>query len=394
MKKLVLTFFVLIVCLSVIAAEPALRYVDAQNFRIINKGWNNTSTPYQRLPLYMKDSCRANQWTQYTYSAGIGIRFATNSCHIGARYHISRDNVMNHMAPSGIKGTDLYRLDENNRWHYVNTGRPVKDSVQKITYLTASDTLMHEYLIYLPLYDGIDWMEIGVDSNAVITLPQVDNPRTGHKIVAYGSSIQQGGCASRTGMVFSNMVQRDMNIEVVNLATSGEGRMDINIARLMATIENVDCFVIDPLGNCTYQMCDTLTFDFFDAFMKGHPNTPVVMVEFAEPSKNIFAPSFTGKSSKNKLWHERFEQLRERYPNLYYLSEEGLTGRDSEGTVDGVHMTDYGFRAYADSLENVLNDILVKPIAAACTGKGNISCKKHQEKGKGMAENKKKKQKK
>ena len=40
------------------------------------------------------------------------------------------------------------------------------------------------------------------------------------------------------------------------------------------------------------------------------------------------------------------------------MTHEGQTGPEMEGTVDGVHLTDYGFRAYADLLEIVLKEAL------------------------------------
>ncbi|MEG2820406.1 MAG: SGNH/GDSL hydrolase family protein, partial [Muribaculaceae bacterium] len=79
-------------------------------------------------------------------------------------------------------------------------------------------------MIYLPLYDGVNWLEVGVDNNSTITKPMIDNPRAGKKIIMYGTSILQGGCSTRTGMVSTSMIQRDLNCEVVNIGISGEGK--------------------------------------------------------------------------------------------------------------------------------------------------------------------------
>jgi hypothetical protein len=95
------------------------------------------------------------------------------------------------MAMTGIKGTDLYYLNEERGvWEYVNTARPQEknfkaDSIQSKVYVEHLDGEMHEYMLYLPLYDGVNWVQIGVDSTAQLIQPQVENPRKMGKIVLF-----------------------------------------------------------------------------------------------------------------------------------------------------------------------------------------------------------------
>jgi hypothetical protein len=270
------------------------------------------------------------------------------------------------MAMTGIKGTDLYFLNEERGvWEYVNTARPQEknykaDSIQSKLYVEHLDGEMHEYMLYLPLYDGVNWVQIGVDSTAQIIKPQVENPRRMGKIIIYGTSIQQGGCASRVGMVSSAMIQRDYNLECVNIATSGQARMDLYIAEAMASIEDAICFVVDPVPNCTKDRLDTITYDFIKILRTRRPEVPIIMVE------GIMYP-YTRHSSfyadylpqKNASFRRGYEQHYAENPQgLYYMTHEGQTGPEMEGTVDGVHLTDYGFRAYADLLEIVLKEAL------------------------------------
>ena len=142
------------------AEQQPLRYVDALQFRMINKGWGAdvTLTPYTRIPAYLKDSVREELWDRAKNSAGLAIRFRTNSRRIGVRYNLHHNFHMAHMADTGIKGTDLYILDDKGVWQYVNTNRPTKDSVQQKLYVENMDGSMHECMIYLPLYDGVNWM--------------------------------------------------------------------------------------------------------------------------------------------------------------------------------------------------------------------------------------------
>ena len=353
-----------------VSADPltGFRFEDATNFRIINRGWDNTSEPYTRLPQAFMDSCRKDQQWLYNHSSGIAVRFASNSKRIAAQWNLKNNFHMQHMAMTGIKGTDLYTLNEQTgKWEYVNTARPQEknfkaDSVQSKIYVEHLDGEMHEYMIYLPLYDGINWLQIGVDSTAQLIQPQVDNPRSMGKIIIYGTSIQQGGCASRTGMVPSAMIQRDFNLECVNLATSGQARMDFYIAEAMASIEDAICYVIDPVPNCTKDRCDTATYDFIKILRTLRPEVPIIMVE------GLMYP-YTRHSSyhaeylpqKNECFRRGFEQhVAENPKGMYYMTHDGQTGPEMEGTVDGVHLTDYGFRAYADLLEIKIKKALDK----------------------------------
>ena len=342
------------------------RYEDATKFQIINKGWDNTTEPYTRLLQQYMDSCREEQQWLYNHSSGIAVRFATNSKRIAAQYNLKNNFHMQHMAMTGIKGTDLYYLnEERNVWEHVNTARPQEknfkaDSIQSKLYVDNLDGEMHEYMIYLPLYDGINWLQIGVDSTAQLIQPQVDNPRSMGKIVIYGTSIQQGGCASRTGMVPSAMIQRDFNLECVNIATSGQARMDFYIAEAMASIEDAICYVVDPVPNCTKDRCDTATYDFIKILRTLRPEVPIVMVEgLMYPYTRHDSYHAEYLPQKNECFRRGFdEHVAENPKGMYYMTHEGQTGPEMEGTVDGVHLTDYGFRAYADLLEIHIKEAL------------------------------------
>jgi hypothetical protein len=180
------------------------------------------------------------------------------------------------------------------------------------------------------------------------------------KIIIYGTSIQQGGCASRTGMVPSAMIQRDFNLECVNLATSGQARMDFYIAEAMASIEDAICYVIDPVPNCTKDRCDTATYDFINILRTLRPEVPIVMVEgLMYPYTRHDSYHAEYLPQKNECFRRGFDQhVAENPKGMYYMTHEGQTGPDMEGTVDGVHLTDYGFRAYADLLEIVVKEAL------------------------------------
>lgn len=351
--------------------EKPWTYVDAQNLRIINHAFaGETERTYARLPRYVKDSIPEGRelWDRQQCSSGIGVRFATNSTRIGCKYTLYWDTHMIHMADTGLKGTDLYILEGDSVWRHVNTNRPYvkkdengnKTKLVESTYVSNLDGKMHEYVIYFPLYDGIEDFSVKVDSGAVITKGSPEVINANRRIVAYGTSILQGGCASRTGMAATNIIGRELNCEVVNLGFSGEGKQDTYVARAMATIPDVDVFLLDPVPNCTEMMCDTLTYNFVKTLRALRPDVPIVMLEGPIYPYARY-DSFFGKylPKKNNAFRRNYERLKAENPNnLYYVTSEGLDGPEDDGTVDGIHLTDLGFLHYANKMVPILRPLL------------------------------------
>lgn len=364
MKRLLLFTFLLSAFAAMAQEEKPWAYVDAQDLRVINKGWADTSRKYSRLQANMQDSVRPDLWDRVQCSSGIAVRFATDSRRIGVRYHLLWNTHMIHMADTGLKGTDLYIWEGDSAWRHVNTNRPyIKDDSLKMceaTYVENLDGKMHEYMIYLPLYDGIEELWVKVDSGATITAGSPELIRANPKIVAYGTSILQGGCASRSGMAATNIISRELNCEVINIGMSGEGKMDSCMARAIARIPDVDIFLLDPVPNCTEMMCDTLTYGFVNIIRQAQPHAKIVMVEgpmYPYSRYNSYFGDYLPR--KNAAFHKNYELLLQDNPdNLYYVTCENLDGVEDDGTVDGIHLTDLGFRHYADKLIPVLAPLL------------------------------------
>ena len=365
MKKQLLMILALAGAAQLAAAdEEPWQLVDAQELRVISKGWDDTARPYTRIPAWLQDSVRPDLWDRAQCSSGIAVRFATDSKRIGVNYRLLWDTHMIHMADTGLKGTDLYTLEGDSVWRHVNTNRPyLKDKENKTVdsqYVERLDGKMHEYMISLPLYDGVEELYVKVDSGATITPGRPDIIDAKRKIVAYGTSIMQGGCASRTGMASSNILSRELNAEIVNLGFSGEGKMDFCMARAMSAIADVDLFLLDPVPNCTEMMCDTLTYDFVKILADAHPDTPIVLVEGPiYPYARYDSHFGEYLPAKNAALARNFDRLvADGYKNVYYIESVGMDGVEDDGTVDGIHLTDLGFRHYADLVGPKLREIL------------------------------------
>ena len=334
------------------------QYYDASLFPLIGKITDETETRYERLPAYLQSITRPPVWHLGKNSSGLALRFRSNTTTVSARWSLLGDVSMNHMTDTGIKGLDLYAWN-GEKWQFVNTGRPTAKENEKVI-ISNMIPEEREYLLYLPLYDGITDLSVGIDSNAYIKTPALAYPITEKPIVCYGTSITQGGCATRPGMSYTNILERWLNREVINLGFSGNGQLDYEIAELMSSRTDAGLFVLDFIPNVNLQQIREKTVLFTEKLRKQNNQIPILFVEsvlfphaaFDQYTYNIVA-------EKNRALKEEFDQLIQNgYENIFYLSGEKLIGIDGEATVDGIHLTDLGFIRMAEVLQTAIMEIL------------------------------------
>lgn len=335
-------------------------YYGKEHFIIEGSGIpeNEKESPYDRLPLSSKDKVRKAVWDLSKNSAGITIRFFTNSSQIKIKWDLLNDTRMNHMAETGIKGVDLYSRI-NGEWKYVNTGRPSGKSNESLLVSTLSKE-NREFKVWLPLYDGTSKIEIGIDSLSIIEKPTLSNKLP---IVFYGTSITQGGCASRPGMAYTTIISRKLDVDCINLGFSGNGKMEDAVVDVIGGIK-ASFYVIDCLPNMTVLEVKERVSPLAKSLRSRNENTPIVFVENIEYSK-IFYEEASRKliQDKNDALMSEFEKLKKAgMKNLYFISAKNAIGNDNEATVDGVHLTDLGFMRMADHLIKAFdkNNIQIK----------------------------------
>ena len=161
--KPVLKFIITALSLSV-AAKAQTVFHDASSFPLMGKISDATETRYERLPAVLKEVSRPGVWALGKCTAGLAIRFSSDSRQIAVRWEVLTDLVMDHMAFTGIKGLDLYCL-ERDGWTYVNTARPVSKKTETVL-ISNMEGKEREWMLYLPLYDNVVSLEIGIDSLA------------------------------------------------------------------------------------------------------------------------------------------------------------------------------------------------------------------------------------
>lgn len=346
-KYYFLSFFLLAASFSLFAQTV---YYDASRFPLLGKVSDDTETRYERLPAALSDKTRGPVWALGKNTAGLVLRFNTNSSKISLKWSLLNNSFMNHMAMAGIKGFDLYCLNKA-KWEYVMTARPGEGKDTETTVISNMDKKEREYMLYFPLYDGVTSLSIGIDSTADISQPKVDLPQRSKPVVCYGTSILQGGCASRPGMAHTNILSRWFNREFINLGFSGNGQLDYEIAEIIADVD-ASLFILDFVPNVNVAQIEEKMEKFYSIIRAKNPDTHIMFIE-NPVYPYIKFDTFAAKSveNDNKALHEAFDRLKKKgEKNISLVSSEKAIGTDGEGTVDGVHFTDLGFMRYAEYL--------------------------------------------
>ncbi|GAB3924961.1 SGNH/GDSL hydrolase family protein [Larkinella terrae] len=380
MKKslLLLGVFIYLNCVPVFAQAPT-EYVwwnpTQADFPVIEgQGWRgkDIQNPYDRLPAESEKSVRKAVWDLSRNSAGLMIRFRANTDKIVVRYAVSGRHSLPHMPATGVSGVDLYAANYDGDWLWCNGKYAFGDTI-RYEYANMEPTEKgREFRLYLPLYNTLKWLEIGVPKGVTLTpLPvRVDKP-----IVVYGTSIAQGGCASRAGMAWTAILGRKMDRPLINLAFSGNGRLEKEVvdrvAQLDAKIYVLDCLP-NLIANGDRKLEDvyTLIVDAVKNLRQKQPTTPILLVEHAGYTDGGISPLRRNYYTEvNEVMRRAFTQLKGEGIDQLFLLPKSQINLDSDAMVDGTHPSDLGMQQYAEAYEKSLRAILNEPSGIFSTTK-------------------------
>ena len=338
--------------------ESKLRWLDAKELCIEGKGWPDTQQFYDRLPARAEGVVRAGVWSLSKDSAGICVRFVTDATELWARWTVRKEKLaMSHMPATGVSGVDLY-VRHKGGWHWLGATRPETSLTTENRLTTGMTPQPRECVLYLPLYNGVEKVEIGIPANAKCE-PAPPRSNNLKPVLFYGTSIVQGGCASRPGMAYPAILGRRLDCPTINLGFSGSAICEPEVASLLAELSPA-VYVLDPLPNMDAEGVAKRMPEFIAKLRETHPKTPIVLVENTEMGDAPVNPSRRGGYAKsNAALRAIFEQrVKGGDRKLFYIRGDKLLGDDGQGTVDRVHPTDLGFMRMADVMEPVLKRAL------------------------------------
>ncbi len=348
------------------AAKPDDTWVwhDLARLGIGGKGWTDTAQPFDRLPAKAEGLVRAPVWNFGQDSTGLYVCFVTDADALRARWKLRKPNrlAMPHMAASGVSGLDLYVRDVG-KWMWLGIGAPDKNVLNERPLVRGMERGRREYRLYLPLYNGVDSLELGVPAGSSFE-PAPDRDAGRKPVVFYGSSRLQGACASRPGMAYPSIVGRALDWPVINLGFSGNAKTEPEVARLLAEID-ASAYVLDSLPNLTVEQTQTRMEPFIRILRARHPTTPIILVELVDYADAKFVAARRDKANgSNTFLRELFHKLKEAGDSrLYYVSAAPIVALGNDGTVDGGHQTDLGFQRMADEIAPIVRTALRKSAA-------------------------------
>lgn len=318
---------------------------------------------FQRLPNILKDEVRQPVWALAQNTAGEYVEFNTKAKKITVRYQVSGALNMPHMPSTGVSGLDLYVHNDKGAWDWAPGRYAFRDT---ITY--TFDNLPAErggvFRLYLPLYNTVKWLEVGVEKNETLSFLPLDNKKP---IVVYGTSIAQGGCASRPGLAWPSIFGRMINTPVINMAFSGNGRLETPILNYIAQIE-ATLFILDcmpNLGSRTLYPEEEIRKRVNEAvatLRKSQPNVQILLAEHSGGGNDNVLDTVRNKEFKtsSQIIAKIYSELKAKgVKNIHLLTTKEIN-MGIESTVDGAHPNDIGMMEHAKAFNKKYREIFKK----------------------------------
>lgn len=324
---------------------------------------------FLRMPTNIAETVSPGVVELHKNTSGGRVRFRTDSVCVAIRTSMPDKCLMPHMPFLGSSGFDLYVM-EAEQWRYCGSFVPPVDRISGYeSMIDFGSRKERECLIHFPLYDNVTRLMVGVERNAKIMAGA--RYRGEKPIVFYGSSITQGGCASRPGNSYTNMISRRLNRDHINLGFSGNAMGELQMARYIASLP-MCLLVLDYDHNSGVEQLRNNHEQFFLEVRRRNPELPVIMASRTDIPRT---------AEEKEEYRMRREIVKNTYEHaiargdrkvafidgsLIFRGAECLGVPDDTCTVDGIHPTDLGFACMAKVFGDMIEQMLpVEPISFA-----------------------------
>ena len=340
-----------------------VKWIDGKYLPIEGR-WNLDAVQnyYSRLPDTLTTNVNSGVRGMRQHTSGMQFRFRTDSGFLVIRMKpLNGWHAMPHMTEVGTSGWDVYRFDASAKaWRFVASNHRHRDVQgrpgwrEKRIGWQPGDAC----IINLPLYNGVAGFELGIAADAKI---EALGPRASgveKPVVFYGTSITHGGCSSRPGLGFVNLVGRHLDVPVMGLGFSGSGVMEYELSDVIARID-ASCYVLDCLWNMGLREKDRpgrAVESNYEPFIRNlrakRPGVPIVMAEHC----SVYGNKRDGKDAFIRKLYEKL--IAEGWTDLIYLPNGEMYTGDYEGTVDGCHPNDLGMMSMSGAFGKAIREAL------------------------------------
>lgn len=321
--------------------------IDEAPFKIY--GVYREGEHYVRMPFDIADTVNEGVSWAHKHTTGGRVRFVTDSPYIAVYVKVNDTGKMPHFAFTGSIGCDLYSGSR-----YFGTFIPRMDvTTEYENVVDIADVAEREYTINMPLYSGVDKMYIGIKEGC--TLKAADEYKITKPIVYYGSSITHGGCASRPGNAYPNIISRELDCDFINLGFSGNARAEDEMADYIASLD-MSAFVYDYDHNApTLRHYSNTHERMFKIIRMAQPDLPIIMM--TRPKYYLSQ----GETERLKIMLNTYNSaIAAGDKNVYCIKGQDLLIEPlrEAALVDNCHPNDVGFVSMAYVVGNKLKEIL------------------------------------
>lgn len=337
--------------------EPDLVWYDCSKapFALYGVTTDYSGENFKRMPSEIGDNTSDGVRVLNYHTAGVRVKFCTDSARIAIKVVYPEVQHMTHMPLSGSAGFDLYRI-VSGKYFLVSERHPnysTKTDFEAMFQVNPQKPT--DYVLNFPLYNGVCKLYIGVKEGS-----KFDEPCKYHNdkpVIFYGSSITQGGCASRPGNSYQNYLSRELDMDYINLGFSGNAKGEQIIADYMASLD-MSVFVSDYDYNPTNpDYLEATHYKLYETIRKTHPDVPYIMVTLPTPN------CCTSETWRRKIVMQSYiKALDSGDKNVYFIDGDSLfAGTEYDAsTVDVCHPNDLGFLRMAQGMMPILKKLLYK----------------------------------
>lgn len=364
MKRL-FSAIVLVCALFGSTSAQALEWVDGTSLNICGHTLRNAENPYSRLDAKVY-GFENNAIIRYSrYPSGMYVMFKTNSSQVAVDWTLASPKLRYNMTPIVQLGVDLY-VKQNGEWRFCNTGRvSTKPNVTnyKKTLIRNMDNSEKEFMLYLPLWNEVTSLKIGIDSDASISAAPAPYK---YRVIAYGTSTLHAASPSRPGMAPLARLSRMLGVDFINFSYSGQGKMEPESAAVLADCE-ADAIICYCFGNTTPTEIEERVDNFVAQVVKAHPDKAIIfMPPFLHNPHNLDLIKREYTAKKRETIERKMAVLTKKYKNVYYISIKDACGTDNEASIDNSHPNDLGFdrilQSYGPEIAKILKKYGIKTI--------------------------------
>ncbi len=309
---------------------------------------------FRRMPEKIAKSVSEGVEALHANTTGGRVRFKTDSNYVAISAEIEPIGQLSNMTLAGSTGFDLY-VREKDKDAYYGTYIPpcdVENGFEGIVEFASSK--MREITINFPVYSNVTNLYIGLSKDAKVeSSPLYRNEKP---VVFYGSSITQGGCASRPGNIYPAIISRELDIDFVNLGFSGNAKGEKEISEYIKNLD-MSAFVYDYDYNAPDEEHLEKTHEkMFIDIRSNNEKLPIILMT----RPKLYSLLDNSEIARYKIIKRTYENAKRRGDeNVYFISGDRLMRlAQSEGLVDNCHPNDFGFYSMAEAVIEVLKNIL------------------------------------